>query len=82
MKKNIPVKNFYIQYKIPPARFCEKNGLSAMEYDVIKRMCRWRQNVGKGIEDLEKAKASIDILIKLRKEVKPLKQKRRTKWTV
>ena len=68
MKKNLPIKNFYIQYPIPPAVFCEVNELSAMEYDVIKRMCRWRLNVGKGIEDLEKAKSSIDILIKLEKE--------------
>jgi hypothetical protein len=67
-KKSPPIKNFYIQYPIPPSVFCEKNKLSAMEYDVIKRMCRWRLNVGKGIEDLEKAKASIDILIKLKKE--------------
>ena len=65
--KSPVIKNFYLQYPIQPAKFAEVNKLSPMEYCVIKRMCRWRRG-GKGIEDLEKAKAEIDILISLEKE--------------
>lgn len=51
----------YKDLVIQPAEFAEANGLSFLEGCVVKRICRWR-NV-KGIEDLEKAKHEIDLMI-------------------
>lgn len=51
----------YKDMVIQPAEFIEANALSFLEGCVIKRICRWR--VAKGIEDLEKAKHEIDLLI-------------------
>jgi len=48
---------------IQPVEFIEKNNLSFLEGCVIKRICRWKNK--NGIEDLEKAKHEIDLLIQL-----------------
>jgi hypothetical protein len=52
-------KNFVIQ----PVEYIEKNGFSYVEGCIIKYISRWRNK--NGIEDLEKAKHYIDILIEL-----------------
>lgn len=53
----------YKGFVIQPVEFIEKNGLSFLEGCIIKRICR---HAGKnGIEDLEKAKHEIDMLIDL-----------------
>lgn len=42
-------KNFHIQ----PGEFCEKNGLSGMTTDIIKRLCSFEN--GGELQELEKA---------------------------
>jgi hypothetical protein len=41
--------------------FCYKNNIPYLEATAIKYLCRWREK--NGIEDLEKAKHYIDLLI-------------------
>jgi hypothetical protein len=53
----------YKDMKIQPTEFIEANELSFLEGCVVKRICRWRRK--NGIEDLEKAKHEIDMLIEL-----------------
>ena len=55
----------YINYPIQPIEFIVKNKLDYVPGCVIKRMCRYNQPSGKGLEDLEKAKHEIDLLIEL-----------------
>jgi hypothetical protein len=55
--------NHYKGFKIQPVEFIEKNELSFLEGCVIKRICRWKNK--NGIEDLEKAKHEIDLMISL-----------------
>ncbi len=57
-------KNFAIQ----PIEYTMRNGLSFCQGCVIKRITRFDQPTGKGIEDLEKAKHEIDMIIKFFKE--------------
>lgn len=53
--------NHYKQFKIQPAEFCYYNNIPYLEATAIKYLCRWK---GKGgIQDLEKAKHFIDLLI-------------------
>jgi hypothetical protein len=49
---------------IQPAVFCEHNGLSMLESNVVKRMCRWKTK-GAPLKDLTKAKHEIDLLIEI-----------------
>ena len=51
----------YQQFKIQPVEFCYKNNIPYLEATAIKYLCRWREK--NGIEDLEKAKHYIDLLI-------------------
>ena len=53
-------KNMVIQ----PVVFIERNKLSFLEGSVVKRICRYRHG-GKGLEDLQKIKHEIDLLIEL-----------------
>lgn len=53
----------YKNLKIQPVTFIEKNELSFLEGCIIKRICRWKNK--NGIEDLEKAKHEIDLLIQI-----------------
>lgn len=48
---------------IQPVEFIHANGLGYIEGAVIKYVCRWRKK--NGIEDLEKARHFIDLLIDL-----------------
>jgi hypothetical protein len=52
--KNLPVQ---------PAEFCHKNKLGKLEGDVVYYVTRWRQK--NGLEDLRKARHTLDILIEL-----------------
>jgi len=54
--------NHYNEYKIKPIDFILKNEIPFCEANVIKYICRWKKK--NGIEDLQKAKEYIDILIK------------------
>jgi hypothetical protein len=53
----------YKDMKIQPVEFIHANGLGFLEGCIVKRICRWR---GKdGVEDLEKIKHEVDLLIEL-----------------
>lgn len=51
----------YKKYKIQPAEFCYYNNIPYLEATAIKYLCRWRDKGG--LQDLEKAKHFIDLLI-------------------
>jgi hypothetical protein len=51
----------YKKFAIQPAEFCHKNNIPYLEATAIKYLCRWRDKGG--IQDLEKAKHFIDLLI-------------------
>lgn len=53
----------YKDFTIQPAEFIERNGLSFLEGCVVKRICRWRRKGG--LEDLEKIKHEVDMLIEI-----------------
>lgn len=53
-------KNMVIQ----PAEYAEKNGLSLLEGNVVKYISRWKLK-GQPLQDLEKAKHCIDLLIEI-----------------
>jgi len=51
----------YREFKIQPAEFCHVNNIGYLEATAIKYLCRWRKK--NGIEDLQKAKHFIEMLI-------------------
>ena len=51
----------YKQFQIQPAEFCYKNNIPYLEATAIKYLCRWKDKGG--VEDLQKAKHFIDLLI-------------------
>lgn len=53
----------YKKYKIQPIEFCHANNIPSLESSIIKYVVRHRDK--NGLEDLNKAKHTIDILIKL-----------------
>ena len=53
----------YKNFKIQPVEFIEANGLSFLEGCIVKRICRHKAK--NGIEDLEKIKHEVDLLIQL-----------------
>ena len=53
--------NHYSEMSIQPTEFIHKNGLSFIQGNVIKYVCRYKSKGG--IEDLNKAKHYIDLLI-------------------
>jgi len=55
----------YKKFKIQPGIFSEENKLSFFQGDIVKRICRYNVEGGKGRLDLEKAKHEIDLLIKI-----------------
>jgi hypothetical protein len=53
----------YKDMAIQPVEFCQKNKLDYCEANVIKYICRWRNK--NGLQDLEKVKHYVDLLIEL-----------------
>ncbi len=53
----------YKNFQIQPIEFITKNKLSFLQGDIIKRICRYNLTGGKSIEDLEKIKHEVDLLI-------------------
>ena len=53
----------YKDMAIQPVQFIVANNLGFLEGCIIKRVCRWRTKGG--VEDLEKAKHELDLLIRL-----------------
>lgn len=67
-KSNLEVQiggNHYKQFEVQPAEFISKNNLSFLQGSVIKRLCRYNLDGGKGLEDLRKSKHEIDLIIEL-----------------
>ena len=52
---------------IQPAEFCHRNALGSLESMAIGYLCRWRQKGG--LEDLRKAKHTIELLIEMESEL-------------
>jgi len=55
----------YKDFKIQPVEFVMKNNLNFLQGCIIKRIVRYNQPSGKGLQDLEKIKHEIDLLIQL-----------------
>lgn len=55
----------YKGLKIQPAEYCYANNIGKLEGDAIYYLTRWRKK--NGVEDLLKARHTIDILIELEK---------------
>jgi len=55
--------NHYKELPIQPIEFIHANNIPFCEANAIKYLCRWRKK--NGINDLEKAKHYIDLLIEL-----------------
>lgn len=53
----------YKDMPIQPAAYCHKNGIGKLEGDVIAYVSRWRNK--NGIEDLKKARHTLDLLIEM-----------------
>lgn len=53
----------YKEYKIQPIAFIHANQIPFIEANCIKYLCRWRDKGG--VQDLEKVKHYIEILIEL-----------------
>lgn len=56
----------YKDMMIQPTEFIHKNNLSFIQGNIIKYVCRYKFK--NGVEDLEKAKHYIDLLIEFEKE--------------
>lgn len=59
----------YRDFAIQPTEYIVKNGLNFVEGNVIKYVTRYK--VKGGIQDLEKARHYLDILIQLEKDNNP-----------
>jgi hypothetical protein len=53
----------YKDFKIQPVEFIHRNGIDFLSGNVIKYVCRWKSKGG--LNDLEKAKHYIELLIEL-----------------
>lgn len=59
----------YKNLRIQPAEFCYANNIGKLEGDVIAYVTRWR--LKGGVEDLNKAKHTIDLIIALDQRYPP-----------
>jgi hypothetical protein len=57
--------NHYKHFRIQPVEFVTANKLSFLQGCIIKRICRYNLEGGKGIQDLEKIGHEIDLIIEL-----------------
>jgi hypothetical protein len=55
--------NHYKDCPIQPAEYIHLNGLGFLAGNVVKRITRYNKEGGKGLEDLQKIKHEIDLLI-------------------
>lgn len=56
----------YKDFPIQPIEFILKNDLDFLQGCVVKRICRYNKPGGKRVEDLQKIKHEIDLLIELK----------------
>ena len=57
--------NHYKDFAIQPVEFITRNKLSFLAGCIVKRICRYNRSGGKGLQDLEKIKHEVDLLIEL-----------------
>jgi len=55
----------YRHFQIQPIEYIVRNGIGFLPGCIIKRISRYNQPTGKGLEDLEKIRHEIDLLIEL-----------------
>jgi len=55
----------YKRFAIQPVEFIAKNHLGFLQGNVIKRICRFNLQGGKGIEDLRKIQHEVSLLAEL-----------------
>ncbi len=67
---NVTNQRHYTKHEIQPITFIMANNLTFAEGNVIKYVSRWRDKGG--VEDLKKARAYIDFLIKQHETGSPL----------
>ena len=60
--------NHYLKYKISPVEFIIKNNIGFVEGNIIKYILRFKEKGG--VQDLEKAKHYIELLIESSKSSK------------
>ena len=60
--------NHYKNFTIQPVEFITKNKLGFLQGCIIKRICRYNEPGGKGLQDLKKIKHEVDLLIELHEE--------------
>jgi hypothetical protein len=65
--------NHYKDFKIQPVVFIDTNKLSFLQGGIIKRACRFNLSGGKGIQDLQKIKHEVDLIIELHPELREKK---------
>lgn len=53
----------YRSFAIQPVEFIHANSIPFLEGCIIKRICRWRSK--DGVQDLQKIKHEVDLLIEL-----------------
>ncbi len=58
--------NHYTSMKIQPFQYSMANGLDPMQHTIVKYVSRFRMK--NGIQDLEKAKQTLDLLIQWEKD--------------
>jgi len=58
--------NHYKGFAIQPVEFSERNGLTFIEGNIIKYICRYRQDGGEGVKDLRKVIDYVEKLIEMR----------------
>ena len=71
LESNDPLDNqiggsHYKECLIQPVEYIEANDLKFLEGCIVKRITRHDKPTGKGLEDLQKIKHEVDLLIKLR----------------
>lgn len=55
----------YKGFRFQPIEFIVANDLSFLQGSILKRICRYCLEGGKGIEDLRKIKHEVDLIIEL-----------------
>ena len=55
----------YKQYKIQPKEFFIKNQIPSHKATIIERILRYDHPTGKGMEDLEKIKHEVDLIVEI-----------------
>lgn len=55
--------NHYKDFPIQPGEFYTKNKLGGLQSAIVARICRYDKPTGKGLQDLEKIKHEVDLII-------------------